>query len=48
VTLPADLLALDGQVVPPTGGAPDIGCYPFDSGPLRVGVDGRRPYPTSP
>jgi hypothetical protein len=48
VTLPADLLALDAEVVPPTGEAPDIGCYPYGSGPLRVGVDGRRSSPTSP
>jgi hypothetical protein len=48
VTLPEDLLALDAAVVPPTGGEPDIGCYPYGSGPLRVGVDRRRSSPTSP
>ncbi|MGH9630740.1 MAG: DUF1565 domain-containing protein [Bryobacteraceae bacterium] len=46
VTLPPDLLALDGQTGPPAG-APDIGCYRFGSGPLQVGVDGRRSYPGS-
>lgn len=44
ITLPADLRALDG---PPTRGAPDVGCYRFGSGPLRVGIDGRRSYPAS-
>ena len=48
VTLPEDLLVLDAAVVPPTGSAPDLGCYPYGSGPLRVGVDGRRSSPTSP
>jgi hypothetical protein len=29
----------------PVSGNPDIGCYPFGSGPLEVGVDGRKSYP---
>jgi hypothetical protein len=45
VVLPADLLALDNQVVPPSGGAPDIGALPFGSEGLSVGVDGRRSFP---
>jgi hypothetical protein len=47
VRLPDDLRALDAKVVPATD-TPDIGCYPYGRGPLRVGVDGRRPYPASP
>ncbi|MPY88606.1 MAG: hypothetical protein GEU99_11840 [Luteitalea sp.] len=47
VTLPDDLLALDAEVVPPTGGAPDMGCCPHGSDPLLVGVDGRKSYPAS-
>jgi Protein of unknown function (DUF1565) len=37
------LRALDGAS---PGVRPDIGVYRLDSGPLRVGVDGRRSYPT--
>jgi hypothetical protein len=48
ILLPPDLLALDRQVVAPHGGAPDMGCYPYGSGPLTVGVDGQRRYPTVP
>jgi parallel beta helix pectate lyase-like protein len=39
--LPADL------VEPHRGAGPDIGCYPVDSPPMRVGVEGRREFPTS-
>jgi hypothetical protein len=46
VTLPTDLQALDPFA--PASGNPDMGCYPYGSGPLRVGVDGRRSYPASP
>ena len=42
----ADLGAMDPFA--PASGNPDIGCYPYGSGPLRVGVDGRRSYPSSP
>lgn len=42
VSLPPDLQALD--LYAPSG-SPDIGCYPFGSGPLRVGVDGLKSYP---
>jgi hypothetical protein len=31
----------------PATEAPDIGCYPFESPPLEVGVDGRRHFPGS-
>jgi hypothetical protein len=48
ILLPYDLRVLDSQVVAPNGGAPDIGCYPYDSSPLAVGVDGRASYPTVP
>lgn len=48
VPLPADLQALDSQVIPPSGSAPDIGAYPFGAAPLAVGIDGRRSYPTTP
>jgi hypothetical protein len=48
ILLPDDLRVLDSQVVAPNGGAPDIGCYPYGSGPLAVGVDGRASYPTAP
>jgi hypothetical protein len=44
ITLPADLLALDAQVVTPSAFAPDIGAFPLGSGRLAVGVDGRRTY----
>ena len=48
IMLPADLLTLDSQVMAPNGMAPDIGCYPYGSGALAVGVDGRGSYPTLP
>ena len=32
---------------PVSTGRPDVGCYPLDSPPLRVGVDGRRRFPRS-
>jgi hypothetical protein len=44
VTLPDDLKALDPLA--PSSGNRDIGCYPYGSNPLQVGVDGRRSYPS--
>jgi hypothetical protein len=46
VRLPDDLDALDPFA--PASDNPDIGCYPYGSGPLRVGVDGRKSYPPAP
>jgi len=43
VTLPDDLRALDPLAS--SIGNPDIGCYPYGSEPLQVGVDGRRRFP---
>jgi hypothetical protein len=40
--LPADLPADTSP------GSPDIGCYPADSQPLAVGVDGKRKFPAEP
>jgi hypothetical protein len=45
VPLPDELRALDPLA--PAGGNPDIGAYPYGSGPLQVGVDGRRSYPSN-
>ena len=42
VDLPADLPADTSP------GSPDIGCYPADSQPLAVGVDGERRFPAKP
>jgi hypothetical protein len=39
--LPADL------VEPHSGEGPDIGCYPLHAAPIRVGVKGRRRFPTT-
>jgi hypothetical protein len=44
IVLPTDLFDLDAQIVPPTGTPPDIGAFPYGSGRLAVGVDGRRSY----
>jgi hypothetical protein len=44
VRLPDDLQVMDPFA--PSNGNPDIGCYPYGSGPLQVGVDGRRSYPS--
>jgi len=43
VRLPDQLGDLDP--FEPDTGNPDIGCYPRDAEPLRVGVDGRRSFP---
>ena len=43
VPLPDDLHTLDPFAL--ASGKPDIGAYPYGSGPLQVGVDGRRSYP---
>lgn len=49
IALPTtDLRDLDHPVVPPTPQRPDIGCYPFGTLGLRVGVDGRRQFPSAP
>jgi hypothetical protein len=40
-----DLREIDGN--PPAGQRPDSGCYPFDSPPLSVGVDGLRVFPSA-
>ena len=40
------LREIDGN--PPAGQRPDSGCYPFDSPPLTVGVDGLRTFPSDP
>jgi hypothetical protein len=40
------LREIDGN--PPVGKRPDSGCYPFDSPPLTVGVDGLRAFPSAP
>jgi hypothetical protein len=52
--LPADLQALDdaalaseGDTALPVPAPRDIGCYRFGSGPLRVGVYGRRRFPNT-
>lgn len=45
VELPEELQVLD-EPFAPSSVNPDIGCYPFGSGPLQVGVDGRRSYPS--
>jgi len=45
VTLPDDLRAMDPFA--PSSGNPDIGCFPFGSCPLQVGVDSRRSYPSN-
>jgi hypothetical protein len=46
VPLPPDLQELDDAVDPAAGGPSQaIGCYRIDSGPLRVGVHGRRSFP---
>ena len=44
IPLPADLWALDRPLV---AGTSAVGCFRGDSGPLRVGVDGRRIHPAS-
>jgi hypothetical protein len=44
VMLPDDLQELDPLA--PSSGNPAIGCYPYGSSPLQVGVDGRRSYPS--
>jgi hypothetical protein len=44
IALPADLWALDRPLVT---GASAVGCFRGDSGPQRVGVDGRRIHPAS-
>jgi hypothetical protein len=46
VVLPADLRALDPLA--PTASRPDMGAYPRGAGSLKVGVDSRRAYPSSP
>jgi hypothetical protein len=46
IKLPDELQALDP--IPPSSGNPDIGCYPHGSGPLEMGIDGRRSYPMEP
>ncbi|MDQ3762577.1 MAG: DUF1565 domain-containing protein [Actinomycetota bacterium] len=46
ICLPEELGNLDP--FRPQNGAPDIGCYPEDAEPLRVGVDGRRSFPNGP
>lgn len=43
VPLPTDLKPMDPFA--PATGAPDMGCYPRGSAPLRVGVDQRRSFP---
>lgn len=43
VKLQGDLWEMDGQ---PLEAQPDIGCYRFGSGPLKVGVDGRKQFPS--
>lgn len=43
ITLPDDLGPLDAGN--PSPACPDIGCFPYGSDPLRVGVDGRRQLP---
>jgi hypothetical protein len=43
IPLPEDLRALDP--FQPETGNPEIGCYPKEAEPLRVGVDGRRSFP---
>ena len=45
-------VSLDGILpgfgdAPLNGQRPDIGCYPYGSAPLEVGVDGRRRFPKS-
>lgn len=52
VALPSDLQELDDRARPldgasarPIQASRDIGCYPFDSEPLEVGVHGRRRFP---
>jgi hypothetical protein len=45
VDLPADLAAFDPGVSP--SASRDIGCFPFGSTELEVGVDGRRQFPAT-
>ena len=45
IDLPNELKELDPGS--PANG-PDIGCYPGDAEPLRVGVEGRRSFPPEP
>jgi hypothetical protein len=49
VELPPDLQELDQELdlCAPSSDDPDIGCYPHCSGPLQVGVDSRRSYPSN-
>lgn len=46
IHLPDELGELDP--FKPDTANPDIGCYPRDAEPLRVGVDGRRSFPEGP
>ncbi|HEX9942516.1 MAG TPA: right-handed parallel beta-helix repeat-containing protein [Thermoanaerobaculia bacterium] len=46
IVLLPDLRDLDPLA--PSQGSPDIGCYAFGKPGLRVGVDGRRHFPSSP
>jgi hypothetical protein len=46
VPLTGILREIDGN--PAAGQRPDIGCYPFGSPPMSVGVDGLRRFPHSP
>jgi hypothetical protein len=47
VALPMDLSSLDTLAPADSDIRPDIGCFPRDSCPLQVGVEGRRSYPSS-
>jgi hypothetical protein len=46
VTLPDDIRFKDPFAPPEPDTKPDIGCFPFGSGPLEVGVDGRKSFPS--
>jgi hypothetical protein len=46
VRLTGTLLEIDGN--PPIGQPVDIGCYPYGSPPMSIGVDGLRQFPSNP
>lgn len=46
VPLTGILREIDGN--PPAGQSPDIGCYPYGSPPMSVGVDGLHKFPSNP